>query len=191
MGASLAEILDALSVALGRRGSFAVIGAVARNAWAPPRATTDVDVAIAAAAELLEAAERALTSAGFACTRRHRAEPGDPLPDLLVFRSAAGALRQVDLLVAKTAFEHEVLRRAVPVEVAGREVPVATLEDLLVYKLIADRTRDREDVTTMLRTQLRAGARIDWAYVERWARFWAISDRLASLRTRALDAPDR
>lgn len=74
-----------------------------------------------------------------------------------------------------------------PLEVSGRRVPVATMEDLLVYKLIADRPRDREDVAAMLRTQLRAGARIDWAYVERWARFWEISDRLAELRARALD----
>ncbi len=189
MAAGLAEILEALAHALGTVGSFAVIGAVARNAWAPPRATTDVDVTIAASAAVLEAAERALVAAGYSCTRRNRVDPDDALPDLMIFRASKGALRQVDLLVAKTEFEQEALRRAVPLEIAGRRVPVATLEDLLIYKLIADRPRDREDVAVMLRTQRRAGTRVDWEYVERWGRFWEISDRVSALRSTDSDSP--
>jgi predicted nucleotidyltransferase len=187
VAASLGEILDVLVRALGPQRSFAVVGATARNAWAPPRATTDVDLAVAAEPSVLEAAERALTTAGYSCTRRHRADAEDPLPDLLVFRSGKGVLRQVDFLVAKTAFEREVLRRAVPVEIGGAPVPVASLEDLVVYKLIADRSRDRDDIEAMLRTQSRAGARIDWDYVERWGRFWGISERVAALRARLRD----
>ena len=70
------------------------------------------------------------------------------------------------------------LRRAA-VEIAGVTIPVATPEDLIVYKLIADRPRDRDDVLAILRTQARAGRALDWAYVERWTRFWNVSDRLA------------
>jgi hypothetical protein len=93
--------------------------------------------------------------------RSHRADPEDALADLLVHRSAKGGLRQIDLLVAKTSFEAETLRRARPVDVSGVVVPVATPEDL--------------------RTQSRAARSIDWAHVERWARFWEVSDRLAAL----------
>jgi hypothetical protein len=39
----LGELLAHLRDAAGGHGSFAVIGALARNAWAPPRATTDVE----------------------------------------------------------------------------------------------------------------------------------------------------
>jgi hypothetical protein len=51
-----------------------------------------------------------------------------------------------------------------------------------VYKLVADRARDRDDISAILRTQRRAGREIDWVYVERWAGFWSVLDRLAALR---------
>jgi predicted nucleotidyltransferase len=178
---TLTDVLSALLDAAGARG-FALIGAVARNAWAPPRATTDLDVAIAASSDVLESVERALTALGYEPVRSHRADPGDALADLVVLRAAKGGLRQVDLLVAKTAFENEVLRRAVRVEIGGVEAPVATPEDLIVYKLVADRPRDRDDIAAILGTQSRAGREIDWAYVERWAGFWSVLDRLAALR---------
>ena len=60
----------------GARGSLALIGAVARNAWAPPRARTDLDVTIAASSELLESVQRALTALGYERVRSHRADPG-------------------------------------------------------------------------------------------------------------------
>jgi predicted nucleotidyltransferase len=178
----LAEILGALAAASGSRRALALIGAAARNAWAPPRATTDLDLAVSADDPLLESIGSALRGLGYERVRTHRADPADPQPDLIVYRASSGELRQVDLLVAKTDFEREVLRRAVPVEIAGVAIPVATPEDLIVYKLIADRPRDRDDMLAILRTQARAGRAPDWPYVERWARFWNVSDRLATLR---------
>lgn len=83
--------------------------------------------------------------------------------------------------MAKTAFETEVIRRAVPVEISGVAVPVATPEDLIVYKLIADRPRDRDDIGAIRRTQARAGRELDRDYIERWARFRGVSDRLEAL----------
>lgn len=179
---TLAEVLSALLDSAGPDGSVALIGAVARNAWAPPRATTDLDVAIAASAGVIESVERALIGLGYERVRSHRADPEDALADLVVFRAPRAGLRQVDLLVAKTAFESEVLRRAVRIEIDGIRVPVATPEDLIVYKLIADRPRDRDDIAAILRTQNRAAREIDWAYVEQWARFWSVLDRLSALR---------
>jgi predicted nucleotidyltransferase len=178
----LTDVLSALIDSAGARGSVALIGAVARNAWAPPRATTDLDVAIAASSDVIESVQRALTALGYEQVRSHRADPEDALADLVVLRAPKGGLRQVDLLVAKTAFESEVLRRAVLVEIGGVSAPVATPEDLIVYKLVADRARDRDDISAILRTQSRAGREIDWAYVERWAGFWSVLDRLAALR---------
>ncbi len=186
---TLADVLSALIDSADPEGSVALIGAVARNAWAPPRATTDLDVAIAASSDVIESVQRALTALGYERVRSHRADPEDALADLVVLRAAKGSLRQVDLLVAKTAFESEVLRRAVRVEIAGISAPVATPEDLIVYKLVADRARDRDDISAILRTQRRAGREIDWAHVEQWAGFWSVLDRLAELRAR--EGPSR
>ena len=175
------DVLGAIARAAGA-GTFAIIGAVARNAWAPPRATTDIDLAVSAAPSLLVALEQTLGSIGYRCVRRQQADPADSLPDVLVFRSQIAEPRQVDLLVAKTAFEAEVLKRAVMVEIGGTTLPVATPEDLVIYKLIADRPRDRDDIRAVARTQQRAGRPIDWDHVDRWVTYWGLADRLSALR---------
>jgi hypothetical protein len=165
MAVGIAELLAVLS-SLGE-GRYAVVGAVARNAWAPPRATTDVDLAVAASPDLLASAERTLESVGYRLVRRQQADPRDALPDLLIFRSESSFPRQVDFLVAKTEFEEQVLRRALPVEISRQSVRVATPEDLIVYKLLANRPRDLDDVDAIVLTQERGPRRIDWAHVER------------------------
>lgn len=163
-------------------GRFAIVGAVARNAWAPPRATTDLDLVVAADPSAVESIEHALATLGYRCVRRHQIDPGDPLPDILVFRSEAGPLRQVDLLLAKTPFEAQALERAVVMHVGSAGAPVVTPEDLVVYKLVAHRRRDQDDVLAVLRTQRRAGRAIDWAHVERWCAYWGVGERLTRLR---------
>jgi hypothetical protein len=178
---SIVDVLAAVGDAVGA-GSFAVIGAVARNAWAPPRATTDLDLAIASRSETLASIDAALRKLGYRCVREQRVDAAEQLPDIVIFRSEHVDLRQVDILLAKTAFEEEVLRRAVGVEIGSQRVPIASPEDLVVYKLLADRPRDREDIRAVLRTQARAARPFDWGHVERWAAFWRISDRLRSLR---------
>jgi len=180
-----AEALRALESAAGAERRFAVIGAVARNAWAPPRATVDLDLCVAAVPGFLESAKAALLALGFSPARIQQADPADAAPDMLIFRSAAEAgLRQVDFLVAKTVFEGEVLRRAVLVEVAGRLVPVATPEDVVIYKLIANRPRDRDDAEAVARTEARAGRNLDWNYVARWVEEWGVRERFEALRLR-------
>lgn len=181
MSSRLADVLSALSAAAGSRPALALIGATARNAWAPPRATTDIDLAVAADPAVLEAVKEALQALGYEPVRSHRADPEDPLADLVVLRAPGGSLRQVDLLVAKTEFETEALRRAVPIEIAGVTVPVATPEDLIVYKLVAYRPRDRQDIAAIARTQGRAGRLLDRSYIRRWAEYWGVADRLEIL----------
>jgi hypothetical protein len=178
---SLVDVLAAVGQAAGA-GSHAIIGAVARNAWAPPRATTDLDLTIAARPDTLAAIESALGTLGYRSVRRQQAEPGDSLPDIVVFRSEHAEPRQVDLLVAKTPFEEQVIARAERIDVGSHRAPVASPEDLVVYKLLADRPRDREDVRAILRTQSRTARPFDWAYVELWSSFWQIRERLERLR---------
>jgi hypothetical protein len=75
---------------------------------------------------------------------QHRADPADAFPDIEIFRSEQAEPRQVDLLIAKTPFEEDVLRRAPFIEVGTLQAPVASAEDLIVYKLLADRPRGRD-----------------------------------------------
>ena len=60
----------------------------------------------------------------------------------------------------------------------GETVHVATLEDLIVYKLIAGRTRDVADIEEMVETQRLGGTEPDWEYVRGHARAWDVEGRL-------------
>ena len=74
------------------------------------------------------------------------------------------------------------IARAERVAIGPCDIPVVSPEDLVVYRLLADRPRDREDVRAVLRTQARTARAFDWGHVERWAGFWQIGDRLDRLR---------
>lgn len=175
-------MLRAVNEATSAPGSFAIIGAVARNAWAPPRATTDLDLTILADNALLQRLEEGFSELGYRLVRTQKTDPSDELPDIEMFRSDEAEPRQIDLLVSKTEFEREVLKRAPSVEVGSIEAPVASPEDLIVYKLLAHPPRDQEGIRAVVRTQRRAARALDWNYVERWSHFWQIEERFQYLR---------
>lgn len=100
---------------------------------------------------------------------------GDPPsgPDFVRFASA-DRLTIVGVQAVKTALQHEVVRRA---RASSEGIRIATPEDLIVLKLIADRPKDRQDLLGLL-----ALPDLDWAHVERWAAEWDVAERLAALR---------
>ncbi len=165
----MVEALDALAGLLARaRVEYAVIGAHAVNAWLEPRLTADVDVTVAAGTDAMVRLKRVLGDEGYLAAREHGADlPSGP--DFVRFTSADGAL-VLELQTAKTEFQREVIRRA-----TGGGLRVATPEDLIVMKLIANRPKDRADLDGLVRLD-----GLDWPYVERWAAEWEV---LALLRT--------
>ena len=166
MDHSLARTLrDAVQAFASAGVHSALIGGSARNLYAPPRATRDVDFALeVASAEHFERLESALGLHGYTARTVVRSDEDDPLPDVAIFVDDDG--HRIDVLVAKTPFERDALRRARPRSVLiGETVHVATLEDLIVYKLIAGRTRDVADIEEMVETQRLGGTEPDWEYV--------------------------
>jgi hypothetical protein len=152
--------------------SYAVIGAHAVNAWIEPRFTADVDVTVQADSVALGRLKHVLAGAGYALRGEHGADlPSGP--DFLRFVSADGGMT-IEIQAAKTELQRSAIARAVP---AASGVRVATVEDLIVLKLIANRPKDRIDLDGLVHLPS-----IDWAYVERWADEWQIGDRLRALK---------
>jgi Nucleotidyltransferase of unknown function (DUF6036) len=68
----------------------------------------------------------------------------------------------MELSLAWLPFEREALQRAELLDVGGVDIPVAAAQDLVIYKTIAWRDRDRTDVERLLRAY---ADEIDLAYV--------------------------
>jgi hypothetical protein len=173
-----------LSAILANAGlSFALIGGQAVNVWVRPRVTDDFGFAVLAVRVGVLAAEEALKARGFEYTLRQDA--GEPSgPDFVQMRHTDPAV-VIDLQLAKTAFQQGLIKRAIPA--GSTNVPVATPEDLIVMKLIANPSVDHKDLVNLIALE-----GLDWPYIREWAHEWQVSDRLNELEALiARTNPDR
>jgi hypothetical protein len=159
----LVDSVVALETSLDRAGiPSMVVGGLAVSVWGEPRLTRDVDVKV-----LLrrDEAERLLKALGPDYSSLS-GPPGESLARVgfAFFRDKLGT--RIDVLLADTSFDESALARAVRCELEqGKSGRVCAAEDLIVYKMISDRPRDRADAESVVRRQ---GDRLDDAYVERW-----------------------
>ncbi len=155
----------------------AVMGGFAVRHWALPRPTYDVDFAVAVDDEELLRLLRAFDEAGFNVEKHFLTGFADTLADMrkvAVGCFDSGSVWQVDIFLATTPFVRSAFDRRVPSEVEGRRLSIVSVEDLLLFKLLADRTKDRADVEDLL---LVCGP-LDRTYLRRWAGHLDISGRL-------------
>jgi hypothetical protein len=154
-----AALLGAVRLVEGLHLRYAVIGGLALAQWGVARATRDVDFKLAVPDTDYSAVRRAIEAA-FPTPGR----PGLPPSPLIVSVRVEGVI--VDFLLALPGYDSQIVERAVPREVGGREVYFATAEDLVVQKLIAGRERDWLDIESLLESQ---HGRLDLVFVEDWA----------------------
>ena len=162
------------------------MGGFAVSHWALPRPTYDVDLAIAADDEALAGLLRAFEDSGFTVDAAFRSGFVDTLAGMRKVGLGSfeeGSVWRVDLFLATTGLVRSALNRRVPTEMEGREVPVISAEDLMLFKLLANRAKDQADVEDLL---LVCGE-LDQAYLKTWAEDLGIADRLE----RALRAAGR
>lgn len=152
---------------------YALIGGLAVNAWVRPRATNDVGFVVLARRDAIQAVEQALLNNGFTHVRRQDSGEGSGPDFVQMYNRELGW--GVDLQVAKTEYQEEIIRRAVVTSDDG--IAVATPEDVVVLKLIANRSVDNKDLLNLAELP-----NLDWAYIERWAATWQVEDRLQEVR---------
>jgi predicted nucleotidyltransferase len=145
----LGDALRAVAAALESTNVPAmVIGGIAVIARGVPRLTRDVDASVAggtlsperlietfAQHEILPRIENA---AAFAVRSQ-----------VLLLRHAPSGV-DVDLSIAWLPFELEALEHCEDLELGGIRVPVARAEDLLIYKAVAFRPQDQQDIERLL-----------------------------------------
>jgi len=151
-----------------------LIGGQARNFWTEPRATRDYDFTVPGQTEPLLALLGLLRREGYVAKREQGMEQPSG-PDFVRLEHPATG-DAIDFQVSKTPFQDSVVLRARKLE-PGQLLAVATPEDLIVFKLIANRHKDQVDSQDL--AQLTG---LDWAYIEHWAGEWGVEDRLEQLR---------
>jgi hypothetical protein len=159
----LSDAISALSQALDECDSPAMlIGGIAVIARGVPRHTNDVDGTVAAEGVELEELVRILA--------KHRIEPR--VPDAVQFARQHQVLllahtpsaTEIEVSLAWLPFEQEALERAERLEIGTVRARIATAEDLVIYKAVAWRERDKSDIEQLI--QLHSD-QIDFARVER------------------------
>ncbi|MDP1826881.1 MAG: nucleotidyltransferase [Archangium sp.] len=181
--AELVETFGAVTQALAQANvDAAFIGAIAVIAWSRVRTTTDVDLVISASPADLERLRPCLERLGFTVGAPVTSEPAEAVPDISVFWSGHRPSVRVDVFHAKTDFEREALRLAVPAEVAGQRVRVATAEAVIVYKVLASRAKDELDLRAVFEAAVASKRVLDWASIDRWCGEWGIAEKLAPWR---------
>jgi hypothetical protein len=165
---------------------MAVTGGLALATWKHVRATRDVDLLVDLGGNNLDQLIEHLRAAGL---RPKRTPPVTSLGELdvvqLLYEPPEAFIElQIDLLLAKSEYHREALRRRVPTQLPNLGIGIAVLacEDLILHKLLAGRLIDRADAAALLRANQDS---LDWGYLTRWARELAVTDDLAQARNDA------
>jgi hypothetical protein len=176
-GPGVREALASLAGALRPLGvDYMVLGGIAVIAHGVPRQTVDLDATVWAEGLDIDRLLEGLGSAGILPRVDDAAEFARRHQVLLLVHGPSST--PLDLSLAWLPFEREAIDAAEPLNLAGIDVPVVRVEDLLIYKAVAWRDRDRSDIERLL--ALHSGA-VDVGRVRRVLAEFA----------EALEEPDR
>lgn len=95
-----------------------------------------------------------------------------PLVKFRLYHAGHGI--DVDIFLAESEYQRELMRRRVRHSVGGPAAWFVSVEDLILLKLIANRSRDRADIDDLLL----AGSELDEPYLRRWARPLGVEAKL-------------
>ncbi len=140
---------DRLISALNNGGfEYAIVGGLAVVLHGYDRYTRDIDALVWDVDERLDELVTLLMNHGF-----RPASPNQVVmaPSARILHLLADDETLVDIFLGFLPFEREVIDHAVAMPIGGSDkVKVTSVEDLIIMKLIASRTRDLNDVTALL-----------------------------------------
>ena len=165
----------------GHRGRSVVIGGIAVIARGVPRVTRDIDVAFSGPEVTLQQLVADLERAGI-IPRIDDAVAFAAESQVLLSRHADTGV-DIDVSLAWLPFEMEAIAAAGPATLGAARLQVAQPEDLVIYKAVAWRPQDQQDVERLL---VLHGAHMDLARVRRHVR--ELGEAMEEDRVRALDA---
>ena len=158
-------LLEKLALALEKRSiDYMVIGGQALLLYGEPRLTKDIDVTLGAGndqlAQIVELAKslewKSLVDS-----------PAEFVKQTMVFPciDPASGIR-IDFIFSFSLYEKQAIERARKIVIGKAQVRFASVEDLIIHKIIAGRPRDLEDVKTVVLKN--SNINIDANYIRHW-----------------------
>jgi hypothetical protein len=138
-----------------------VIGGQAVLLYGEPRLTVDIDITLGATVDQLTMVLKAVEAIGL----RPLVDPEPFVHETMVLpcEEPDSGIR-VDFIFSSSPYERQAIEHARMVRLANVPVRFASLEDVIIHKVIAGRPRDLEDVRTMLIKN----RELDSAYIQGW-----------------------
>jgi predicted nucleotidyltransferase len=141
---------------------YMIIGGQAVQLYGEPRMTRDIDLTLGLDSEGLD---RVLRVCGACGLKPLPAAPAEFVRETMVLPALEERTGiRVDFIFSFTDYERQAIGRSRPVELGGVGVRFATVEDVVIHKLVAGRPRDLEDV----RSIVVKNPGLDRGYVEEW-----------------------
>jgi len=157
------QLLEAIARGLERLGiPYMLIGGQAVLLYGEPRLTRDVDVTLGVGPGRLPELLEWVRGNGWQVLVEAPAEFVEKTMVLPCLEPVSGI--RIDLIFSFSLYEQQALKRARRVPIGGIQVCFASLEDLMIHKVLAGRPRDLED----LRIVLLKNPAFDLEYVHRW-----------------------
>jgi len=161
---------------------YAIMGGLAVRVHALPRPTFDVDFTALLPRDALSDLYVAAEKLGFSIPSAQRAGWVDQVHGLPVIKFQwflGGRAIDVDVFLAESPFQLQLLDRRERHDAEGQEAWFITVEDLVLLKLLADRPKDRADIADILFIQ----GPLDEPYMRSWAEKLGVTHALdAALR---------
>lgn len=141
-------LLEKVATALDGSGiPYMVIGGQAVLRYGEARLTRDIDLTLGVDVDRLPDVLAVTAACGFEVL----VDPEPFVRETMVLpcRDPGSGIR-LDLVFSFSPYEREAIARAGPVTIGATQVRFATVEDLVIHKIIAGRPRDLEDVRGIL-----------------------------------------
>lgn len=161
---SLVEItLETHKALLGAKIPHAIGGALALGYYAEPRSTIDLDINIFLTEEDLKRVFEVLEKTGCQIDRKEALRSASERGDFRAYRDE----HRIDIFISFHPYHGQVKKRVRKVPFKDAEIPILSPEDIIIFKVLFDRPKDRLDLENLAAAQV---GLLDINYLRHWAR---------------------
>ncbi len=141
---------------------YMVIGGQAVLLYGEPRLTRDIDITMGIGVDGVDKVKKTIQIIGLKSLIQKEKEFVEKNMVLPTIDKKSGI--RIDFIFSFSPYERQAIERAKDIKLGRSLVRFASLEDVVIHKIIAGRARDLEDV----RSILLKNPRYDLIYIEKW-----------------------